>query len=222
MERRERHQQGSVVEVGGAFYVRYWCDGVKKDGTPGRVQRSQRLCEKDAKHYSRDCKPVRLLRDGFMATINAGQVASHDMPIADFWNSVYLPWAQTVNPKVGEPNLRPSSLEGYQQIWEQHLKAHFDGQTLRQYRTAMATEFLTGLSSKVGRSTLAHVRSLMSGIFSLAMAKGLVDENDNPIKGAFSLYKTAPPKRTRHYTLNEVLEILRALADRPECQLVMA
>jgi hypothetical protein len=86
MKRRERQQQGSIVEIGNAFHVRYWCDGIKKDGAPGRVQRSERLCDKDTQHYSADCKPVRMLRDKAMLKLNARQSsAQHDMFIADYW-----------------------------------------------------------------------------------------------------------------------------------------
>src|SRR5919108_5906244 len=120
-----RHQTGHIFEsTSGRFYVRYY-DTEIVDGKPRRVQKSQFLCRKDDKHFSRTCKGVKLLRDDFMRSINGSQATGGDMPVTDFWDNVYIPWAKEINPKVGEPNLRASTLEGYEQIWAQHLKEHF-------------------------------------------------------------------------------------------------
>jgi integrase len=79
---------------------------------------------------------------------------------------------------------------------------------------------LTELAKTQGRNTLNHIRSLASGIFSLAESTGYI--NVNPWSGAFSRLKTKAPAKTRHYTLKEVLAILTALDEHPECRLVMA
>ena len=118
---RERIQKGSIIQIGTSFYVRYWCDGTKKDGPPGRVQRSEFLCEKDAQHHRADCKAVKLLCDEVMLHINSPRkTVSADITVEKFWEAVYLPWAREINPRVGESNLRPSTIAGYEQIWEQH------------------------------------------------------------------------------------------------------
>jgi integrase len=142
------------------------------------------------------------------------------MKVADFWRDIYLPWAKEVNPRVGEPNLRPSTLEGYRQVWSLHLIDHFGGVTLRAYETPTATEFLTSLAKTQGRNTIHHIRSLMSGIFKHALSQGYI--KTNPIKDASVLGKTARPAKTGHYSLKESLSILAALSDYVECQLVMA
>jgi integrase len=223
---RERHQTGSIYEASGSFYVRYRVTEIV-EGKPTRVQTSERLCSRDAIHNSSKCKAVRALRDEFMLSVNSQRgTIQKDTTVAEFWEGVYLPWAKDVNPKVGEPNLRAATIRGYEQIWAQHLGAHFGNAELRKYATETATEFLTALARTQGRNTIHHVRSLMSGIFRHAVAKGYVEQN--PISngqrggGAQSLSKTAKPAKTGHYSLQEALKILAALSDYVECQLIMA
>src|SRR5258705_8194928 len=213
MKRRERHQTGSVVEIGNAFHVRYWSNGIKKDGMPGRVQRSERLCNKDTQHYSADCKPVRMLRDKAMLKVNARQSsAQHDIFIADYWKTIYLTFA--------EKNLRASTLHGYKQIWSQHLAPHFAEIRMRDYTTGMASRFLTGLAEKYSRRTLNHIRSTASAMFSHAMNLEYIAAN--PWHGVKILGKVRDSAGTAHYTLEEAEAIINALIDRTDAQLVFA
>jgi integrase len=213
MKRRERHQTGSVIEIGNAFHVRYWVDGIKKDGAPGRVQRSERLCAKDTQHYSCECKAVRMLRDVVMLKVNARQSsAQHDMPVADFWTGVYLPFA--------EKNLRHSTVHGYKQIWSQHLEPQFGGLTMRGYTTGMASRFLTGLAERYSRRTSNHIRPTASAVFSHALNLEYVETN--PWHGAKTLGKIRETAGTAHYTLEEAEAIINALIDRTDAQLVFA
>jgi integrase len=214
---RRPRGEGSVRLKNGAWHLEY------KDAEGGR--KSRWLCDKDNLHFSATCPAVRelaaqKLKELAPASNGNGNGQKPDMRIIDFWEGVYLPWAREINPKVGEPNLRPSTVAGYEQVWRQHLGEHFAFVTLRAYETPTATEFLTSLAKTQGRNTINHVRSLMSGIFSHAVAQGYV--RLNPITGASVLGKTARPAKTGHYSLRESLSILAALADYVECQLVMS
>ncbi len=216
---RRPRGEGSVRLKNGAWHLEY------KDAEGNR--KSAKLCDKDDLHFSAVCQAVRELASQKLKELTAAPVNGNgngtpkpDMSVVDFWENVYCPWASEINPKVGEPNLRPSTLEGYKQIWSLHLREHFSSVTLRMYETQTATEFLTSLAKTQGRNTIHHVRSLMSGIFSHALARGYVSKN--PIKDAGVLGKTARPAKTGHYSLRESLSILAALADYPECQLVMS
>jgi len=77
-----RYQRGHVFERHGAFHIRYY-DSEIIDGQPRRVQRSERLCSKDNRHYSIGCKPVQQLAAKFMEKVNAasGAVAEPDIKI---------------------------------------------------------------------------------------------------------------------------------------------
>jgi hypothetical protein len=87
-----------------------------------------------------------------------GTAEQSEMTLAQFWERTYLPFAKE--------NLRPSTVSGYEQVWNQPLKTCFHGKALKEYRTHMGSIFLTALAkSGLVRSTLAHVRSLACGIF---------------------------------------------------------
>jgi integrase len=218
----KRRQEGRIYERCDSFYVQYWTTEIV-NGQPKRVQRSQFLTNKDEQHYSKKAKgkpwysqPLQLLRDEAMLKINQGQqptrVKPEDMRISDYYERVYLPFV--------EENLRFSTVRGYKLIWNRELKAHFGNMTLREYRTHMGSLFLTDLAKSYGRRTLAHVRSLASAIFSHAINTGLLESN--PWHDVRILGKVKAPEDTPHYTLGEVENIISALADHVDCQLVVA
>lgn len=64
-------QRGYIYEASGCFYVRYWTTEII-EGRAQRVQRSEKLCEKNDKYYARTAKAVKLLRDDFMHKLNQG------------------------------------------------------------------------------------------------------------------------------------------------------
>jgi integrase len=204
--RRQRHQKGNLFEKCGAFYIRYYTrvGGVLK-------QKTKKLCAKDEKYHSKTCKPVRLLVDEFMLEVNSNNGAE-GATVSEFWAVTYLPFA--------EKNLRPSTVDSYKDLWERHLKLHFDGTKLDEYRPAIATAFLTKLAESLGRNSLNHVRSLMSGIFSHATALGQIEHN--PMRDAKVLGRVRSPSTTPHYSLGELEDAISALADDPGAQCVMA
>jgi integrase len=148
-----------------------------------------------------------------MRTVNTGVVlVGQDVTVSEFWTSTYLPFITE--------NLRHSTVCGYRPIWSQHLETHFGKMTLSEYRTHMGSQFLTGLSKTLCRSTVQHIRSLASGIFSHAVNLGLLETNvwhDVKVLG-----KSRAPADTKHYTLEEAENIISALVEHPDCQAVMA
>jgi len=151
-----------------------------------------------------------------MRTVNV-QVGS-DLSVVDFWEQTYLPFVRE--------NMKPATLQGYLQIWSQHLCSHFAKQSLREYKTHQASTFLLSLTKAQGqtkaqgRSTLNHIRSLMSGIFSHAINRGLLEVN--PLAGCKILGKVRPPAATEWYTLEEAENLISALVDRVDAQLVIS
>ena len=133
--------------------------------------------------------------------------------IVEFAETVYLPWAAA--------NKRPATFDGYRKMWNKHLKTHFGKLLLTQYAPHHATDFLTGLAQrKMGRYALSHIRALMSGIFSHAVARGYLQLN--PIHGAQILAKVKAPGEQKHYTVPEMRAILKALQDEPQALAAMA
>lgn len=209
-----RYQRGYIYEAFGAFHVRYRLEEIV-DGKLGRKQHSKRLCAK-TKGLTTSSRSVRRLCDEFMATINAqapGQPEAADLTIAGFWELTYWPFVQE--------NLKPSTVHGYNQVWNQHLKPHFGSLTLREYRKGMGSEFLTMLSKKYSRRTVQHIKNLASGIFTHAANLDHIEAN--PWRFAKVLGKKgAEPGEQEYYTLEEIENVISALVDHIDCQLIMA
>ena len=128
--------------------------------------------------------------------------ANGDTVIRDFVDSVYLPWA--------ERTLAPSTYRGYRRTWQNPIKTHFADLTFAQYRTGMASKFLDSLAlSGLGKNTINHIRALMSGIFTDAASKDLIDAN--PIHLAKIRETVKAPEKTQHYSIAEMRAILAAL-----------
>jgi len=100
-----------------------------------------------------------------MLKINQGQQSRHihhqEMRIADFWEHCYLPYLEEVVTLTGKPRKKPSTVRGYKQIWNQHLKAHFANRTLREYEPFMGTQFLQTLTSTQSKVTIKHIKALI-------------------------------------------------------------
>jgi integrase len=209
-----RYQRGYIYERSGALHVRYRIEAIV-DGKLVRLQRSKRLCTKDREHTA-SSKAVQRLAAEFMATINTqapGQPAPAGITIAGFWQQVYLPF-------ISNNNLKPSTVQGYTQLWNQHLKQHFGTTLLNEYRTPMMTNFLTGLVKTYRPRTLRHMKFLASAIFAHAVATGQCETN--PIRDAQVLGKMKPDGVTGVYSQEEIENIISALVDRVDCQLIMA
>ena len=69
--------------------------------------------------------------------------------------------------------LKESTVWGYKQIWNQHLKPHFAGVKLKDYRTHHGSQLLTTLAKKLGRRTVTNTKNLMSAIFTLRREHGV-------------------------------------------------
>jgi integrase len=147
-----------------------------------------------------------------MAEVNAQTKPANDLTVATFWEKTYLRFA--------EENLRHSTVHGYKQIWSQHLKSHFGHMLLKEYKTPMGSVFLTSLAKTLGRATIQHIRSLASGIFSHAVNLGHIESN--PWHDVKVLGKTKAPGETAHYTLEGAENVISALVEHVDCQLIVA
>jgi integrase len=216
-----RHQRGYIYEASGAFHVRYYLTEII-DGQPKRVQRSHRLCTKDrSKGYgSPSAMAVRSKCEDFMRTINErehnSQSLAQDLMVVDFWEKAYLPYCEKEWKGTG---MRASTISGYKQLWKHHLKDHFGTHTLQAYTADHARKFLSSLKTKLGKNTLKHIRALASAMFSEAMERGL--RNDNPwhVKLPKDCKETMA---TKHYTMEEAENLISALVEHVDAQLVLA
>ncbi len=218
-----RLQRGYIYEASGSFFVRY-CVTEIVDGQTQRVQRSYRLCEKGGKYYARDCKQVKLLRDEHMLKINQNQQTpsrlQQDMPISEFWERRYLPYCEEVLTLTGQPRRKPSTVYGFKQIWRQHLEKHFGETTLRSYEPAFGNRFLRSLTGVQGKATLKHIKALASAVFGHAVEEEIIKVN--PWREVKIPKDAVESEATPHYTLEEAEDLVSALVDHVDCQLVLA
>ena len=213
MATRARHQTGTIMERSGIFYVRYYLTVEGK-----RKRFTERLGAKDHKHHSTTCAPVKRWRDEFMLKINAQAGATprtnaRSVTVAEFWKDTYLPWL--------EREKRASTILGYKKIWKQHLESHFGNRTLVDYRPHEGAKFLNGLAKTLRRRSLQHIRSLASGIFTLAVnQEGLLERN--PWRDVKVMAKMKADEPTEKYTLPEAEAILGALRGHLNAQTVFS
>jgi integrase len=206
-----RWQTGYLMKKHGAWHVRYYITEMV-DGQPKPKQISKRIAEGDLskKEAKKACAE-------FMAKVNDERRATPGSPvtgrtIADFWEKVYVPFIKQ--------NLKVSTAYQYQQLWETRMGPHFGTMLLKDYRTSMGTKFLTEQAQTFAKATVGHMRSLGSGVFAHAVALGEVETN--PWHDVKILGKTKEKPETKHYTLEEIENIISALVNNVECQLIMA
>src|SRR5580692_11082857 len=201
-----RTQEGQLRKRFGAWHLVYYITA--PDGS--RKQKSHRLCD-DSLIKSQ----AKQLRNEFLRTqVNIGIENAGPMGVVVFWDSVYLPFIESTN------NLKPSTVHGYKQVWNQHLKLHFNTLNLTDYKTAMMTNFLTHLAKTLRPRTLDRIKWLASAIFGHAVATGKCETN--PIRDARVLGNTKGHGDTKSYTLEEMENVISALVGNAEAQLVMA
>ena len=124
-----RYQRGHVYEAFSAFHVQYYQTELR-DGQQIRVRRSHRLRGKDRVHYSATSKAVKKLCADFMSIVNEDVVVGEDMTIAFFWTK-YLRYCEHEYKGRG---MKPSTVRGFKQIWNQFLEGHFGKRTLQEYQ----------------------------------------------------------------------------------------
>jgi len=195
-------QQGFIFKKGGSWFLRYR-DDVIEDGQVRRKQQCKKLASVCDRY--RVEKDLHALRDEILRPINNGKMRPEStLCVAEFAEGNWLPWARD--------NCKPSTVAGYETLWKTYLAPYLREICLRDFRTVDAANLfaLIHRNHKIGRTTLQHCKSRLSGIFTLARNLGALD-TPNPIQGAAIPKKAAPPAPTHAATPEEVLAILEFL-----------
>jgi integrase len=141
-----------------------------------------------------------------MSTINSGTIpADRIVTICDFVERVYLPWI--------ELHKRPSTLKGYRDIWEDHLQPLCGGVWLKNARTYHVQGWLNQIAvSKLSRNTLKHIKSAISGVFTLAKQQDYF-QGENPARDTAIDPRATEPQETYAYSLEELQTIIGLLPE---------
>jgi integrase len=237
-------QQGTIYLLDGTWYLKYRTLDAGK-----RVHKTEKLCAENGQQHHALCsergehrarkhstkrtkngnpvviapKNLNAVRLKVMEPVNArqsnGRTTRQDMLIADFWEH-YVTYCEEIVKLTGKARKKPSTVRGYKQIWKQHLKAHFGDMTLQRYEPSMGTQFLQSLTGTQGKSTLKHIKALGSSLFKRAVVEQRIKVN--PWHDVQMPDDAIESKSTKHYTLEEAEDIISALVDHVDAQLVMA
>jgi integrase len=198
---RNRKQHGQIIRIGESWYVRYW----ELRNIGGNIER-KRVTHLLGPITTRGKRPPADVEDEaekHMATINRGSIpAGRILTVGDFVDRVYLPWS--------DQHKRPSTANGYRDIWANHLKPYRLA-WLKDTRTYHVQGWLDEIGAKgLGRNTLKHIKSLVSGIFKLAKQQGYF-QGENPARDTAINPDAPEPQETYAYTLDEINNILARL-----------
>lgn len=205
---RNRKQKGTIIRIGERWYVRYW----ERRNTGGRIE-SKRVTHPlgpvttRGKHAPADIKND---AEQHMATVNSGAIpADRIVTIGDFVERVYLPSVQQ--------HKRPSTHKGYKDIWDDHLKPLCAQVWLKNTRAFTVQGWLNeiGKPGKLSRNSLQHIKSVISGIFTLAKQLDYF-RGENPARDTRINPSATEPRETYAYSLDEVQAILGRLPE-PAC-----
>lgn len=149
-------QHGQIIKRHGAWHLRYW-DTFIVDGARVRKQKCVKLADICDRYRSK--KDLQALRDEILAPLNSGKLkAESTMAVAEFAEGNWLPWARE--------NCKPSTVAGYETLWRTYLAQYMPKISLRDFRTVDAKNLFAEIhrGKGIGRSTLQHCKSRLSGI----------------------------------------------------------
>ncbi|MGA8216648.1 MAG: site-specific integrase [Candidatus Sulfotelmatobacter sp.] len=203
---------GYVYKKSGAWHLQFYQNEKNAAGKLVPVRRSKKLCE--AKGVTQ--KHVNSLAAAEMSKIESHPITTENKPVVEFWEYQYLPYCEKEWKGTG---MRASTVRGFKQVWKQHLKAHFGKITLQEYTADKARRFLSSLKTKQSKNTLKHIRALASAMFSEAVERNLRADNPWHVKLPKDCKESEP---TEHYTMEEAEDLISALVDHVDAQLVIA
>ncbi len=213
MTKSVRYQKGQLYPEHSAWFVRYRERRRQQDGSIKNERRSKRLGSMQDYPTKSEIEPVRI---AFMQKVNSGQVIADEcMTLLEFVEAVYLPWAQT--------ELRASTHKGYREIWENHMSGRVGEIRVREFRTVHASRMLRAIAGEhnLRKSSLQHIKSVLSGIFTHAKNEGAFD-GANPVQGALIPNSARESVETYAYNLAQILRILNVLPLLPQAVVATA
>jgi len=200
--RRRRYQKGQLELKHGSWRARYY--GWSQNKAGARVW--QELCTVIGSHKDYP-KRSNILPDfqEFMAAINAKNfdIDTYDPAFVYYVDRTYFPSDQV-------QSLAQSTRDGYDDIWNLHLKPLLADHTLGSFRSVNCTQILEQIKDKgLGKRSLQHIKSFLSGVYTFARSHGHFD-GANPITDT-RLPKTPPPEDTYAYSNAEEQNMLKAV-----------
>lgn len=207
-----REQRGYVFHQGKSWFVRYCDDVLHRDGSIKRVQVCKKLEVPYCDQY-RTKASVKPFVEDILRPVNTGTMNPQStMSIAEFMEKIHLP-------KLRERK-RSSTMKGYRDIWEIHLKGRMSKINLREFRTVHGEQLLADIARQdmdqrtkqpLSHNSLARIKSFLSGTFKQAKRLGILD-GVNPMMDV-STPDGTEAQETYAYSLHEIKKILGMLGE---------
>lgn len=184
-------QRGQIFKRHGAWHLRYRLNG---------KQACQRLAEYNDEY--RTVTSVRQLADDILLPINRDRTAANET-VQEFIKGSYLPYARQ--------HKKPSTVHGYEKIYNRYVAARVAGVRIRTYRTRDVQQLLTAIAAEndLTHRTLTNIKNFLSGVFSHAKRMGTFD-GVNPVQNT-EVPKGRPSEETYAYSNVEVENMRKTL-----------
>jgi integrase len=195
-----------------AWYVRYRERVRQEDGSIKLQQKANRLGS--LKDYPGESLIKPPLAE-FLCKLNAGNFTPEPgMTLTEFVEKIYLPYLQ---------EKRASTKKGYEEIWNNHIRDRVGIIQLRNFRTVNASRMLRAVADEndLSKTTLQHIKGVLSGIFTHAKNEGAFD-GANPVQGARIPTNARESAETYVYNLAQICRILESLPLLPKAVVATA
>jgi integrase len=118
---------------------------------------------------------------------------------------------------------RASTRKRYTEIWNNHIRDRIGHIRLREFRTVDASRMLKAIANEndLTRTTLQHIKGVLSGIFTHAKNEGAFD-GANAVRDVHIPNNAREPGETYAYNLNEICRILDCLPVLPKAVVATA
>jgi integrase len=239
---RPRHQTGQITHKGSNWVLRFHEDRASVDGAVKRVRTTVALGPYAEHPYKGSAADIAKLRDIYhekittiLAPVNReSPVAKQAFSLGDFILHSYFPRLEfrvAADPK-NELHMEPSTVKGYQDIWNKHIKGNAISKLGLQAITPRdARSFIESLSQDLSHQSHMRIKAFLSGVFEWAIAdnaftalnpfssvkaggrKKGVSKTDGLSAGEILRRKKIEASNTHAYTLEEVAEMLDKLPE---------
>jgi integrase len=198
-------QQGYRFKKDGSWYLRYR-DNFSVDGKIVRKQKCVKLAEYSDR-YRREGDLDDLVAEKMAGVRQAGKCTRSCDSFASFVEDTYLPYVRE--------NKKASTAAGYRSYWLRYIKPRTTQFAVRDFTVAITSKLLADIAAahSLNIETIGKVRSILSGIFTYALATGAFPgktKADNPCAGAL-LPKARCKGKTVAASVSDVKAILARL-----------
>jgi hypothetical protein len=208
MTKSVRYQDGQLYVHHGSWFVRYRVRVRQEDGSTKLQQKAKKLGSVADFPLESQIMP---LKTEFMHRLNAGRFTPESgMVLKEFVDKIYL--------HIEE--LRESTKKGYREIWIRDRVRHI---RMREFRTVDASKMLKAIADEndLSKTTLQHIKSVLSGIFTHAKNEGAFD-GVNPVQDARIPRNAREPGETYAYNLTQIRCVLETLPLLPKAVVATA